>query len=108
MKNMKKILFISRHNLSAEQKNILSTKLWKISVDKVEIIFSDWTEITPFIWKYDEFIIVAPNEIMTTIINKGIKPLQFVMSFRDENWKPLQSPRCLGIKRIITIKEEML
>jgi len=105
---MKKVLFISRHDISADMKKILTDKLWKVSVDKVEIIFSDGGEIVPFIWKYDEFIIVAPNEILATIISKGIKPLQFVMTYRDENGKPLQNPRCIGLKKIITIQEEML
>jgi len=46
---MKKVLFISRHDLSAEMKNLLTEKLGKVSVDKVELIFNDGSEITPFI-----------------------------------------------------------
>lgn len=105
---MKKVLFISRHDLSAEMKNLLTEKLGKVSVDKVELIFNDGSEITPFVWKYDEFIVVAPNNVLQTIISKGIRPLQFMMTFRDEDWKPSKSPRLLGLKRIVEIKEETL
>ena len=107
MKN-KKILYISRHDLSSDMKHLLTEKLGKVSVDKVELIFNDGSEITPFIWKYNEFTIVAPNNVLQTLISTGIKPLQFIMSYRDDNGKPSNSPRLLGLKRIVEIKEEIL
>jgi flavorubredoxin len=105
---MKKILYVSRHDMTADMEKLLTEKLWKVSVDKVELIFSNWEEINPFIWKYDEFIIVAPNDIMGIIINKGINPLQFLITFRNDDWSPSQSPRLKWLKRIIKIEEEML
>lgn len=105
---IKKILFISRHEMSWDMKKLLTEKLWKVSVDKVELIFTDGSEIKPFISKYDEFIVVAPNEVLQTIIELGIKPIQFKMTFRDENGKPLDKPRLLGLKRIISIQEEWM
>jgi hypothetical protein len=130
----RKILFVSRHNMTDEQKKLLEEKFvrdvcsecwayiwldWDCSrwcgntkrftalpqIEQKEILFVDWTELDDLIGKYDEFIIVAPNDILKKIIEKWVKPLQFIMSFRGgQNW----SPKLMGIKRIINIEEEIL
>jgi len=106
---MKNILFISRHTLNDEQMEIVKKVFWEdTNVETKEIIFSTWYELELYKGTYDEFIVVAPIDIVSNILKSWIEPLKFINESRDNEWNKIFKFTWLKRIKKVEIVEEVL